>query len=139
MPGGCLRKAVTDDDDDIVKAKQADRRVWESNFLEQQSEAACPVGHISSFKGNTSDLLSSRQCTLHCALCICALKQQSEAACPVLSRTSALIYFAHLHFYNKVKFTLETCVLCICSLEQQSEAAYIVLSCKSALFKGKYF
>ena len=74
-----------------------------------------------------------------CALCICALKQQSKAACPVLSRTSALIYFAHLHFYNKVKFTLETCVLCICSLEQQSEAAYIVLSCKSALFKGKHF
>ena len=77
MPGGCLRMAVTDDDDDIVKAKQADRMVGESNFLEQQSEAACPVAHISSlpliyfvhFKCNTllqqSEIYIGNLCTVH--------------------------------------------------------------------------
>ena len=37
--GSGMRRAVTDDDDDIVEAKEADGRVGESNFLEQQSEA----------------------------------------------------------------------------------------------------
>ena len=52
---------------DIVKGKEADGRVGESNFLEQQSETACPVVHITSFKGNPSDPLSvqeSEQCSL---------------------------------------------------------------------------